>query len=400
MKVNARRSVAICCAIGLLASLFAAGTTAQTSSPWVFGPILGAIGDNVAVISWETSRPVSIDLHYGLAQVHEGSASWSETLTFDRQEGNAEIWLRDLIPNSEYRYQLIAYEGDAVYPSKLGSFRTAAASARAFTFVVYGHTRSFPDRHKLVADIVARDEETAAFVVHVGELVESLTPDRTANFRWAIADLARSVPYLAVVGSEATNTDEYYQAFALPQGGGTSGEEWWSFDYGSVHLIGLNSTFADPSNDRAQEQLVWLRQDLSTSTAELTVVLCAASLYGSAHPSGRNEPLASLWEPVFRAGGVDLVLSGETGVYEHVYAGGIHHITTGGGGGPLAVSPDERVPGLVFSRYGVLHYIRITVADDALRAEAVPVASVIDDEIYLTPSGKAIDSFVIRAPTE
>lgn len=384
----------------MLVLLCATDTTAQTSSPWIFGPVLGAIGNDVVVISWETSRSVSIDLHYGLAQVHQGSGSWSETLTFDRQKGKAEIWLHDLMPDTEYRYQLIAYEGDAVYPSKLGSFRTAAATARAFTFVVYGHTRSFPDRHKLVADTMTRDEEGAAFVVHVGELVESLTPDRLANFRWAIADLARSIPYLTVVGSEATNTDAYYKGFALPQGGGTSGEEWWSFDYGSVHLIGLDSTLTDPSNERAQEQLVWLRQDLSTSAAELTVVLCTASFYGSAYPTGTNEALVSLWEPVLRGGGVDLVVSGETGGYEHVYTGGIHYLTTGGGGGPLAASPNEQIPGLVFSRYEVLHYIRITVTDNALRAEAVPVASVIDDEIYLTPSGKAIDSFVIRASAE
>lgn len=398
--MNAGRNFAICCAICALALLIAAGAIAQTSSPWVFGPVLGAIGDDGVVISWETSRSVSIDLHYGLAQVHQGSGSWGETLTFDRQEGKAEIWLRDLMPDTEYRYQLIAYEGDAVYPSKLGSFRTAAATVRAFTFVVYGNTRSFPDRHKLVADTIVRDEESAAFIVHVGELVESLTPDRIANFRWAIADLARSIPYLTVVGSDATNTDEYYQAFALPHGGGASNEEWWSFDYGSVHLIGLDSTLTDPSSERAQEQLVWLRQDLSTSAAELTVVLCAASLYGSAYPSGTNEPLVSLWEPVLRACSVDIVISGETGAYEHVYTGGIHYLATGGGGGPLAASPDERASDLVFSRYGVLHYIRITVADDALRAEAIPVASIIDDEIYLTPSGKAIDSFVIRASAE
>jgi len=398
--LNAGRNVAICCTLSVLVLLCATDTTAQTSSPWIFGPVLGAIGNDVVVISWETSRSVSIDLHYGLAQVHQGSGSWSETLTFDRQKGKAEIWLHDLMPDTEYRYQLIAYEGDAVYPSKLGSFRTAAATARAFTFVVYGHTRSFPDRHKLVADTMTRDEEGAAFVVHVGELVESLTPDRLANFRWAIADLARSIPYLTVVGSEATNTDAYYKGFALPQGGGTSGEEWWSFDYGSVHLIGLDSTLTDPSNERAQEQLVWLRQDLSTSAAELTVVLCTASFYGSAYPTGTNEALVSLWEPVLRGGGVDLVVSGETGGYEHVYTGGIHYLTTGGGGGPLAASPNEQIPGLVFSRYEVLHYIRITVTDNALRAEAVPVASVIDDEIYLTPSGKAIDSFVIRASAE
>ncbi|MFC2077540.1 hypothetical protein ACFLTM_01850 [Candidatus Bipolaricaulota bacterium] len=373
---------------------------AETSSPWVWGPILGIAGEDLIALSWETSRPVSVDLHYGLAQVHESSGSWGETLTFDRQEGRAEIWLRDLAPDTEYRYQIIAYEGDAVYPSKVGSFRTAAAAVRSFTFAVYGNTRSFPDRHKLVADTIARDESGAAFAAHVGELVETLAPDRIANFLWAIADLARSVPYATVVGSKATNEASYYEMFALPQGGGTDGEEWWSFDYGTVHVIGLNSMLTDPSDPRAQEQLAWLRQDLSANDGKLAIVFSSDALYGSAYPAGRNEPLIALWEPALRAHEVAIVFSASTGGYEHVYTGGIHHVTTGGGGGPLADPPTGTAPGLIFSRYGILHYVRITVADAALRAEAVPVASVIEDEIFLTPSGRAIDSFVVRLTEE
>lgn len=374
--------------------------SAQTSSPWAWGPILGLAGANLLVLSWETSRPVSVDLHYGLAQVHRASGSWDETLTFDRQVGRAEIWLRDLTPNAEYEYQLIAYEGDAVYPTKVGSFRTADSTVRAFSFAAYGHTRSFPDRHKLVADTIARDETGSALVAHVGELVESLSPDRIANFFWAIDDLARSIPFVAVVGSAATEDAEYYDALALPRGGGAAGEEWWSFNYGRVHVVGLDSTLDDPSNPRAQEQLAWLRQDLGEHEDGLTIVFSSHGLYGSAYASGRNEALISLWEPILRGGNVAVVFSASIGGYEHAYVGGIHHVTTGGGGGPLADPPSGSVPGLIFSRYGILHYVRVTVADDALRAEAVPVASVIEDEVYLTPSARPVDSFVVRLASE
>lgn len=391
--MNSRRTLVGLALLVLLVTLCA---TAQSSSPWAWGPILGAVGDDLVVISWETSRSVSVDLHYGLAQVHDASGAWDETLTFDRQEGRAEIWLRDLTPGTDYRFQLIAYEGDAVYPTKLGSFHTSSQTARSFSFAVYGHTASFPDRHKLVADTIAHDEADAAFVVHVGKLVDSLTPERIGNYLWAIDDLARSTAYLTVVGSDDPNQTAYYQTFALPQGGGVAGEQWWSFDYGIVHVLGLDSTLTDPSRARAQEQLAWLRRDLATTDATFVVVLTTSGLYGSSYPDGRNEALVALWEPIFRANGVDLVLSAQIGGYEHVYAGGIHHITTGGGGGPLAEPPDGSVPRLVFSRYGLLHYIRITLADDALQAEAVPVASIIADEIYLTPSSRAIDTVVIR----
>ena len=385
------------CALLGLVLLPASALQAQTSTPWKWGPVLGLAGDGLVVLSWETTRPVSIDLHYGLTQVHRGSGSWDETLTFDRQEGRAEIWLRDLVPSESYRYQLIAYEGDAVYPTALEDFRAPADSVRTLSFTVYGHTRSFPDRHKLVADTIRDTEADADFVAHVGGLVESLSPDRMANFFWAIADLGRTTPYVAVVGSETENEAAYYDAFALPRGGGIADEQWWSFDYGPVHVIGLDSTLTDPADTAAQEQLAWLRQNLASATGGLIVVLISDALYGGAYPSGRNEALITLWEPVFREHGVSVVFGASSGAYEHVYASGIHHVTTGGGGGPLAERPQTAPPGLVFSRYGILHYIRITVADDALRAEAVPIASIIEDEVYLTPSARPIDSFVVRA---
>ena len=375
-------------------------STAQTSSPWARGPVLGISGDGLVVLSWKTSRPVSIDLHYGLAQVHRGSETWDETLTFDRQQGSAEIWLNDLQPGAEYRYQLIAYEGDAVYPSRVNSFRTPDPDARSFAFGVYGHTRSFPDRHKLVADTIARDEAIAAFVAHVGRLVESFSTDRVDNFFWSIADLARSLPYVAVTEGGQTEEPIYYDTFALPRGGGTAGEQWWSFDYGPVHLVGLDSSLTDPDAARSQEQLAWLRRDLSASEAGLTVIFSSDALYGSAYPSGRNDALIALWEPILCANSVSVVFSASSGAYEHIYANGIHHVTTGGGGGPLSDRPDHSPPGLIFSRYGMLHYVRVTIADEALRAEAVPIASVIQDEVYLTPSSRAIDSFVVRSEEE
>jgi hypothetical protein len=135
---------------------------------------------------------------------------------------------------------------------------------------------------------------------------------------------------------------------------------------------------------------------MADADSALVVVLCSESLYGSAYVGGRNEPLIALWESLFVEHGVDLVVGGAVGAYEHVYARGIHHITTGGGGGPLDGAPEDRPSGLVFSRYGVLHYLRVTVADGALQVEAVPVASVIDDEVYLTPSDSAIDTLVLR----
>jgi len=382
--------------VTVLLALFSLPIAGETSSPWVWGPLLGAVGEDSIAICWETSRSVSIDLHYSLAQIYDVTKTWQETLTFDKHEGHGEVWLCDLVPGEVYRYQLVAFEGDAVYPSRIGTFRTSSEDLRSFSFVVYGETRSYPDRHKLVATTIARDEPDASFAVHVGGIVESPTPERMANFLWAIDELGRSHPYLPVVDDRLATEDLYYEAFALPPGGGRADEEWWSFDYGSVHLIGLDSSLAaGEDRERSDEQLAWLRQDLAQAEGKLVVVFMSSPLYSSLYTTGRDEALRSMFEPLFSSYGVNVVVSGGMSGYEHIYVNGIHYVATGGGGAPPSGPVNPPPAGEVFRRAGLLHYVRVTIADYAMRFEAIPVGSLEGDTVRLAPTGNAIDAFTV-----
>ena len=367
----------------------------QLSAPWSWGPVLGAVGEDFVAITWMTSRAVGFDLRYSLAQVYDATGQWEETLTFERHEGVAEIWLQDLMPGSAYRYQLIFYEGDAVYPTEVGSFSTLEPRARSFSFVVYGATRSFPDRHKLVADAIASGEE-AAMVFHTGGLVDTPTEEHFDNFFWAIADLARSHPYVSVIGETDSDGVLYYDYFALPVGGGFEDEQWWSFDHGNVHFIGLDSTVAESDAGAMHAQTAWLEDDLAGVFGKLIVVFSYDALYSASYTGGENEPLCSAWAPLFRYYGVDVVFSASHACYEHIYRSGVHYVTTGGGGAALISAPETTARGTVSRRYGMLHYVRCTLADDSLLIEAIPVASVVDDVIYLVPSGRSIDTVLLR----
>lgn len=368
----------------------------QLSTPWSWGPVLGAVGEDFVAITWMTNRPVGFDLRYSFAQVYDATGRWEETLTFERHEGAAEIWLQDLMPGTTYRYQLIFYEGDAVYPTEVGSFCTFDRSVRSFSFVVYGATRSFPDRHKLVADAITAAED-ASVVFHAGGLVDTATYERFDNFFWAIADLARSHPFVSVLGDRDSDGSLYFDYLALPVGGGFEDEQWWSFDYGDVHFVGLDSTLAEsPDSAEMRAQTAWLEDDLARVVGKFIVVLSHDAPYSASYGTGSNEALCSVWEPLFRHYGVDVVFSASETCYEHIYRSGIHYVITGGGGAPLISAPDGTVPGTVSRRYGMLHYVRCTFADGSLLIEAIPVASVIDDVIYLAPSGRSIDTVLLR----
>ena len=364
----------------------------------MWGPNLGAIGDDHVAISWYTSRPAGVDLHYAKTEIYERTGSWEETLIFEPHEGGAEIRLGDLSPGTAYTYQVDIYEGDAFYPRPLGTFTTADVKTEVFSFFVYGDTQTYPDRHKLVTEAMLNDEVDAALVFHTGDLVESPTPERFRNFFWAIDELARSHPYLTVLGNHERGDPAYYEFLALPPGGGTANEQWWSFDYGNVHFIGLDSTLLDhvDATSQMQAQMEWLEADLANTKALFKIVFFHQPLYTSAAVGGVNDELRALWEPILLEHDVDIVFCGHIHCYEHLYRNGIHHIITGGGGGALQEPIDETAPGTVSRRYGMLHYMRVVVTGPTIRVEAVPVANVIHEEVMPIPNGPSIDTFTVR----
>ncbi len=394
MKAIAIRRTLITGFLGLF--ILSVSVFGQSEPPWAWGPILGAISEDTVALTWKTVRPVGFDFSYSLAPVYDSSGQWEEVLTYEGHEGIAEIWLQDLLPNTAYRYQLVFYEGDAVYPTEIGTFRTADPDDRSFSFAVYGATASHPDRHKLVADTINR-QPNLSFVLHAGGLVEMPTDEHYDNFFWAMANLSRRHPYLPVIGERDADESIYYESFALPSGGGVGGEQWWAFDYGSVRFIGLDSTLTGVSEISAlQEQTAWLEQELSEHSDRIVVVLCADPIYSASYASGIHETLHPLWSPLFRQYGVNLVISSSIHCYEHIYADGLHYVISGGGGASLIPAPVERVPGTVFRRYGLLHYLVGTVADDTLQVEVIPVASIVDDIVTLSASGRSIDTFVLQ----
>ncbi|MBU1049856.1 hypothetical protein KKG90_07540 [Candidatus Bipolaricaulota bacterium] len=371
-------------------------TAAQSTPPWSWGPILGAVSEDSVALTWKTSRSVGFDFSYALARVYDSSGQWEETLTYEGHLGIAEIWLHDLLPGASYRFQLVFYEGDAIYPTEVGTFQTIDPNSRSFSFATYGATASHPDRHKLVADTIAQQTDVS-LVIHSGGLVELPTEEHFENFFWAISNLGRTSPYLTVIGENDRDGGLYFENFALPRGGGMFDEQWWSFDYGPVHFVGLDSTLSSLMEEAAmQEQTAWLKQDLSHAQDQIIVVFSADPLYSAAYDSGKNERLLSLWEPVFQQYGVDIVFSSAIHCYEHIYRSSIHYVTCGGGGAPLIASPTSSVSGTVFRRYGLLHYVVGTIADNVLQIRAIPVASVDNDVLTLSASGRSMDTFVVQ----
>lgn len=143
-------------------------------------------------------------------------------------------------------------------------------------------------------------------------------------------DFLKRVPFWSTIGnhdgytaSSITQTGPYFQIFNHPTaaeaGGLASGTEaFYSFDYGNVHIVCLDSNGSDRSATGAQ--LTWLDADLAATDADWVIAFWHHPAYSKgSHDSDLETQLVEMREnalPILEAYGVDVVLSGHSHSYE------------------------------------------------------------------------------------
>jgi len=294
-------------------------------------------------------------------------------------------------PDTEYEYT-IGENGRFK-----GAYRTAPVDPVPFRFVVYGDTRSQPDVHCRVIEQIVR--EKPAIVLHTGDLVDDgLEPDLwPTEFFGPAAPLLSKVALFPVLGNHEENSPLYYNLFDLP-----NNERYYSFDYGQVHFVMLDSNkpeFPDRHRREARvidkyrqildefqnRQLDWLRKDLvAHRDARLTVVCLHSPLYSSVDERDRLGDYGRMREwlqATLEDNGVDAVFSGHDHFYQRHVVNGVQYVVTGGGGAPLY----EGGPALPteVARAEDHHYVAISVARKTAEARVINI------------DGETIDTFAI-----
>jgi hypothetical protein len=123
--------------------------------------------------------------------------------------------------------------------------------------------------------------------------------------------------------TSATQTGPYYNAFTLPAlgeaGGVASGTEaYYSFDYGDIHFVCLDSFGV--ARTAGSPMMSWLASDLQATVARWIIAFWHHPPYSKgSHDSDRERELIEMREnalPLLEAAGVDLVLGGHSHSYE------------------------------------------------------------------------------------
>ncbi len=117
------------------------------------------------------------------------------------------------------------------------------------------------------------------------------------------------------------NVAPYYEIFTLPENGESGGlqsgtEAYYSFDYGDIHFVSLNSE----THATSMAMKSWLEADLQQTTASWIIAFWHHPAYSNgSHNSDREGSLADMREnfvAVLESYGVDLIFAGHSHSYE------------------------------------------------------------------------------------
>lgn len=331
----------------LFALTLATASVLDAATTFVRGPYLQSATPESMVIRWRTDATEASFVSYGPERNQLTSIAKSEGVSAEHV-----VQLTGLQPNTRYYYVV----GSAAVPpppaagtpavkstasrSQVYSFTTPppVGPAKASRFWVLGDPGTKNKVQEAVRDVYYTfngDRRTDAILL----LGDNAYPDGTdADYQKGIFEMyptiLRTTPLWSALGNHdaksansITQSGVYYDVFTFPTlgqaGGVMSGTEaYYSFDYANVHFICLDSHDSDRSANGTMMQ--WLKADLAATQRDWIIAFFHHPTYTKGtHDSdkdtdsdGRMNDMRAIFLPVLEQGGVDLVLTGHSHVYE------------------------------------------------------------------------------------
>ena len=220
-----------------------------------------------------------------------------------------------------------------------GSFTTNPAvgeSARMRLWVI-GDSGTGGQTQAVVFDtfLDATAADVPLVMLHMGDIAyfSGTHEEFSDNFFGMYAEFLDSATVWPTIGNHEAFTSHsddqsgpYFEAFVLPTaaelGGVASGTEaYYSFDLANMHIVVLDSSDSDTDPDAAMA--LWLEQDLAATTQDWLIATWHHPPYSrGTHDSDTEGNLIDMREdivPILESGGVDLVMTGHSHLYERSY---------------------------------------------------------------------------------
>src|SRR5687768_1997394 len=308
-----------------------AGSVAVTTR----GPYLQKANDTSMVVRWRTNIPTQSILDYGLTPT-----SLTNTVS-DMVLKTEHILAVNALDDATVYYYQIRNTGDTlVFPSANVYFKTYPVPGTdvPLTAWILGDCGTGNNNARSVRDAYYNyiGTQHTDMILFLGDNAYEDGTDaeyQTAIFQNMYEEkLKKSVAWSCIgnhdghTANSNAQTGPYYDIFTFPKlgecGGEASGTEaYYSYDYGNIHFVVLDSYETDRSVTGPMHE--WCEDDLASTTADWIIAYWHHPPYSKgSHNSDTEIELKQMREnflPLFESYGVDLVLSGHSHSYERSF---------------------------------------------------------------------------------
>ena len=316
-------------------------TSAAVAGSDIFLPRQIITGDSgsTRMIMWHSryahnSLMVNVRDKAGQVRSYAGGGGWFQ------DDGEAfyinKVFINNLQPASQYTYQIVQ---DGTTTPWYSLYTDDGEAMEALIFPDSQCSDGYETWRQVATEAFNRHPHINLFV-NMGDLVDN----GEAAYQWrqwfnAISSYMPSRLFVPVMGNHETYDlnwkcrlpHAFLNLFVVPDNHSTSFQRYYySFDYGPVHFIVLNTQFEEIDPIRPgmmEEQLAWFRQEVAASAKPWQVVLMHKDIINYDN-LGSEEPLADIDEvgkrfmPVFDELGIDVVFTAHQHTYRrhgHIY---------------------------------------------------------------------------------
>ncbi|MFP2928653.1 metallophosphoesterase [Pyxidicoccus sp. 3LG] len=357
-------------------------------------PYLQSVSGTSAIVAFRSGVSCTPFVRYG-----EGT-DLSRTATATVAGWRHAVKLDGLQPGRTYGYSVEACGS----VTGLRSFRTASApGTQRVRFTTMGDFGTGGSSQKAVMAVMNKPEWRSEFLVALGDNAYSSGTEQEFQDRMftPMAALLREVPVFPSLGNHEYVTNQgqpYLDNFYLPTNNPAKTERYYSFDWGNVHFVALDSNCAIglASSDRCttEAQKAWLEQDLAATTQPWKVVFLHHPLWSSGE-HGSQLSVRRNYGPIFERHNVDLVLTGHDHNYERTKpmkgdavassgTRGIPYLVVGSGGATLRTFPSSQPSWTAVRDNKVYGFMDVVVDGGTLTAKLITSTGTVRDTLTLT----------------
>ena len=326
----------------LLCSLFFSSFAYSASV--IRGPYLQMGTDKTMTVRWRTETKIDSVVRYG-----SSFDNLNQTATVSSTDTEHEVTVTGLSPLTQYYYSVGSSDetvagGDSSYRFTTSPSADNSTPTRVLLFGDSGTESDDADAVYKAYLNYPGAENTNLWIMLGDNAYNDGTDSNYQNALFKVyPELLRRTPLWSTLGnhdghSADSNSESgpYYDIFTFPRnaevGGLASGTEaYYSFDYGNIHFVCLDSYGTDRSAGGAM--MSWLENDLSVNNKKWLIAFWHHPAYSKgSHDSDSEDELVEMRQnalPILEKHGVDLVFSGHSHSYERSFLLDSHYGTSG-----------------------------------------------------------------------